>query len=382
MTSHLRRREGFALAVALGAIVVIGGLIVGVLFAATQQYRIGRNTVLQARSLTAAEYGMNEILSTTQWNPTWNNAAMGTLVATRGYSPGDNSTDTVRLTSLGNGAFQLTSEGRAGNVLGAQGRKRIGALVTLSTIQINILGALTTKGATKIGGSSFIDGADDSVPNWSCPAPGDSMPGIAINDSTLIQPNGSCSDLSCVQGSPQVQQSAGAGSDSTYNQFGDLNWTQLTALATKTYPGGTLTSIQPSYLADGSCNTADALNWGDPYRLLGPAATCGTYYPIIYSSSSLSITGGAGQGILLVDGDLSVSGGFEFFGPVIVKGSLKTTGTGGHFTGGVLAENVDLEQNTVLGNAVITFSSCALSMALQASATPRLANGRSWADLY
>jgi len=58
------RKRGFALTVALVAIVIIGALIVGVFFAATQEYRIGRNTVLQARSLTAAEYGLNDIVST------------------------------------------------------------------------------------------------------------------------------------------------------------------------------------------------------------------------------------------------------------------------------------------------------------------------------
>ena len=96
----------------------------------------------------------------------------------------------------------------------------------------------------------------------------------------------------------------------------------------------------------------------------------------------LQVTGGTGQGILLVNGDLSVAGGFQFFGVVIVTGHLKTTGTGGHFTGGVLAQNVDLEQNTVLGNAVISYSSCAAGMAMKSVASPVLARSRSWVDLY
>ena len=57
-----------------------------------------------------------------------------------------------------------------------------------------------------------------------------------------------------------------------------------------------------------------------------------------------------------MEGDLSVQGGAEFYGPVIVKGSLKTAGTGGHFNGGVLAANVDLEQSSFLGNGVVNFS--------------------------
>ena len=65
-----------------------------------------------------------------------------------------------------------------------------------------------------------------------------------------------------------------------------------------------------------------------------------------------------------------------------VTGHLKTTGTGGHFTGGVLAQNVDLERNTVLGNAVISYSSCAAGMAMKSVASPVLARSRSWVDLY
>jgi hypothetical protein len=83
-----------------------------------------------------------------------------------------------------------------------------------------------------------------------------------------------------------------------------------------------------------------------------------------------------------VNGDLNVSGGFRFFGPVIVRGNLKTTGTGGHFNGGVMAANVDLEQNTVLGNAVVRFSSCAVVKALSGSSPPMVARERSWVDLY
>jgi hypothetical protein len=36
----------------------------------------------------------------------------------------------------------------------------------------------------------------------------------------------------------------------------------------------------------------------------------------------------------------------------------------------------------VLGNAVITYSSCILSKVLQSSAVPTLMNNRPWAELY
>ena len=65
-------RRGFALLVALAALVIIGGLIVGAFFASTQEFRIGRNTVLQARALTAAEFGLNSALRNGVWQEAWN----------------------------------------------------------------------------------------------------------------------------------------------------------------------------------------------------------------------------------------------------------------------------------------------------------------------
>lgn len=376
------RRRGFALTVALVAIVIIGALIVGVFFAATQEYRIGRNTVLQARALTAAEYGLNNIVSTGQWRKSWNNTAIvGKVDTTMPYAPGDGSVDTVRVTYLGNGEFAITSEGRVGTIVGAQARKRLGAVVALNFPNVNLLGALTTRGSTKIGGSSFINGVDDSVGNWNCPPPGAALPGIAIADSTQITTSG-CNSLTCIAGSPKIEQTPLANNDSTYTQFGNVSFQDLasTADANHTYSGGTLNGMAPQ--TSGTTCVTGSNNWGDPIRSVPATAYCSNYYPVIYSNGDLSVTGGVGQGMLLVNGDLSVAGGFQFFGIVIVTGHLKTTGTGGHFTGGVLAQNVDLEQNTVLGNAVITYSSCASSYAMKAIASPQLAAGRSWVDLY
>jgi hypothetical protein len=47
-----------------------------------------------------------------------------------------------------------------------------------------------------------------------------------------------------------------------------------------------------------------------------------------------------------------------------------------------MAANVDLEQSTLLGNAVVNFSSCALSKALAGTATPAFVARRSWTELY
>lgn len=381
MLARSSNRPGFALAVALAAIVIIGAIITGMFFTSTQEYRISRNSALQARALTTAEYGMNSIVSPGQWQPGWNTGVNG-LLGTTVYSPGDGGLDTVRVSKLADGMFLVTSTGRVGPPGGAQARHRLGGLLTLAVPQLNMLAALTTKAQVKLGGSAFLSGLDDTIPSWSCPPATAGVAGLTVPDTTQVTRAG-CGNYSCVAGTPKISQNAAAAKDSTYFNYGPgLDWSTLTGAANKTYnAGANLNGLAPS-VAGGACNTADVANWGDPLHTNPATATCQTYFPIIYAKGDLQITGGVGQGILLVEGDLSVQGGAQFFGPVIVKGSLKTAGTGGHFNGGVMAANVDLEQSTLLGNSVISYSSCALKKALNGAASPMFLPRRSWTELY
>jgi hypothetical protein len=372
-------RDGFALAIAIFAIVVIGTLIAGIFFASMQQSRMARNQQLQANAMAAAEYGMNRTLAADWRGSSWNTMPVGRTDSTSNTYSSHGATAAVRVTRIGSAnvpLFLVASEGTAGTLLGAMARRRTSTVLSLQPFNVNILGALTTRGATKIGGSSLINGHDTPYSGWGCPAAGPSLPGIASGDSSQITTPG-CANFSCVSGSPKVQQNALAADTSTYMNFGNgIDWAKLTAMAKIVTGGPTGPAI-----ANGVCNTGVAGNWGDPNRS-SPQGECEDYFPILYSPGDLHVTGGSGQGILLVEGNLSVTGGFQFYGPVIVKGDLDTQGTGGHFNGGVMAANVNLDQNVVLGNAVITYSSCILSKVLQSSAVPTLMANRPWAELY
>ena len=363
------RRSGFALPVAVFAIVIIGALVAGAFFASTQEFRIGSNTLQQTRALGAAEFGLNETHA--NWNSSWNTTMQRGQVRTLTPATSDGAVATVRVTRLNDQAFLVASEGVSG-----QARRRTAKLLVLNVPQLNILAALTARGATRIGGSSFIDGNDHSYPGWDCPTPGAPMPGIAASDTTDVTRSG-CKDYNCVAGTPKVIETPAAADTNTYFNFGGLDWKQLTAMASK-IAGGTKT-VLPSVL-NGVCDINDASNWGEPVKANG--GPCVDYYPIIYAPSDATLNGGRGQGILLVEGDLQVQGGFEFFGPVIVRGTLKTAGTGGHFNGGVMAANVDLDQNVVIGNAVISFSRCAILKALNSSAKLATATERAWYEVY
>jgi hypothetical protein len=373
MRMHSGHREGMALALSIFAMVIIGAMVAGAFFASSQEYRIGRSSLVQARAMAVAEHGQNQIMNA--WSQTARNTMptgqtdISTFTSTGG-------TARVEVTKLSRWVFSVVSEGTAGsgNQFGA--RRRTGMLVRLDIPEMNFMGALTSRGPTRLGGSSYIDGNDANPTGWDCPATGAPLPGLAINDEANVTYSG-CNNQSCLSGSPKVLEAAAAGDDSTYFDYGNTDWDKLVAQANKIVGTGPYNQIGPR-VTGGVCETSHIENWGDPNRL----TVCQTFYPIIYAPGNLKLTGGRGQGILLVGGDLEVQGGFEFYGPVIVRGSLSTAGTGGHFNGGVMAANVDLELNTVLGNAVVNYSSCAIATALAGVSNPITVVERAWADWF
>ena len=378
------KRMGIAIVAALGGIVVIGALIAGVFFVSSQESQISEGSLVHERAFRAAELGLNTTLAG------WDNVSMATMpvggMITKTYS-GTGWVDTVVVTKLTSQAFSLLSSATAGTGRLARSRKKTLLSVRLSSPDFNFLGALTVRGGLQIGGSSLVDGNDANPTGWTgCPAQMDSLAGVAIADSSLIKYSG-CTTGSCVKGDPRIAQTPAANDTTNYFKFGDETWASLTALANKTISAsGTYNGIAP-VVSNGVCSTGTTTNWGAPVHTV-PANACENYFPIIYakgtSTSKLNLTGGKGQGILLVDGDLEISGGFEFYGPVIVRGRIKATGTsgGGKLTGAVMAANVEIADNQVLGDATIKYSSCAVEKAIAGAANPRRITQRAWTEVH
>ena len=82
----------------------------------------------------------------------------------------------------------------------------------------------------------------------------------------------------------------------------------------------------------GACTTTEAWNWGDPDRPWGP---CGPFMALRGSRGSLTMAG-VGQGILVVDGDVSLRGGARFYGLVLATGVLRVE-DGASLTGMAIA---------------------------------------------
>ncbi|MCG6956656.1 MAG: hypothetical protein LJF04_11770 [Gemmatimonadetes bacterium] len=377
-------RRGFALPTAIGALVIVGILVTAGFYMARQEVRVGVASRYSAMAVNLAQSGANDVLvnrvsALTAMN-IWDTTTLVDTAAAGVVS--------VKVTKLAMRLYFLdaTATVTEGGALWSGATRRIGLVTRMKSANMDPPAALATQDSLVVGGSSSVSGYDTIPSTWGSVCDSSATtnkPGIMIDDSSAIRTVGASLE---VNGDPAVQEDTTITVESLLS-FGDLGWNDIVAMAEKTYPVGTstLNGVQPDSTTSGTggyvCRTTTPDNWGDPVR---PSGVCGNYFPIVYAAGDLHITGGYGQGILLVEGDLTVDGGFEFYGPVFVKGELATQGTGGHFNGGVVAANVNLGTSTVLGNAVVSYSSCAVTRAVlgnSALTKVRPLTMRSWVDL-
>ena len=273
-------------------------------------------------------------------------------------------------------------------------QRTVGTIARLSYVTATAKAAVTVTKPVKFNGNAFSVIGNDSMPKgWdmdslgnadpncthraatrpACGAPRPRAPPAADNDNLFGSP-------------PQVANDPTVTND-FFNIFGDVTFDELKKSADIVISSTTPQKPEPTLLgtAPFRCNTGNMNNWGEPWRSAGYVKACSTYFPIIYASGSqLKMSGGArGQGLLLIEGDLEIVGGFEFSGLIVAKGGIKINGNGNKVTGALLAQDVSVDDdNSISGNTTLQFSSCALNKAIQGSAIAEPLTQRSWVQLY
>jgi hypothetical protein len=366
------------------AIVLIGAMVAGGYMAGVQYYRIGRNSLVEQRAMAATELGLDSAYAL--WNKSWNTQATGTVTTLAYSAPNGAWVDTVRVTKLNQLSSLIVSEGRAGGfATPLSARRRVAMIVVLNMPKVNQIGALTSRGTVTIGGSTAISGVDTSLAGWNCPPAGSGVAGVAVPAFSNLAWGGSCPGGTCIQGSPLVSITSAANDTNTYFSYGTMKWAQLVAMADVSV-SGTLTHVKPTTLSSGGttvCSTSVNTNWGDPNRA-SPAGACESYFPVVYAPSDISINGDQGQGVLLVNGNLNIQGGFVFYGQIIARGTVKLTGTGNHVYGGVMAASIQdsTDASKLSGNSSIRYSRCAVTSVFLNAAMGSRAPQRSWIELF
>ena len=376
-----KEQGGFALPVAVFALVVVGVIMTGGFFMARQEGRIGVASEHAGLAFYLTEQGLVDLMA--DWNPALFEALpyWGETTVTRDY-PGMGSV-TARVTKMTDNLYFVDAGGtvtRGGAMLSGATR-RLGVTVRLATADIEPPAALTTRGPTDLRGSAEVHGEDEVPGGWGgvCPGTLENKPGILTDNASQVETHG----RAILTGDPRVEEDPSI-NDETFTTFGDLVWDDLTAMADVRLAGGSINNTAPDSTAAGVCNTGQAfrLNWGNPSN---PGAACFNWFPIIHITGSANMqSGGVGQGVLLVEGNLDLRGGFVFYGIIIVQGSMETQGSGNRVYGGVMASNARFEAQALVGGSVVTNSTCAVSRVIinNSSLTRvRPLASRSWVDL-
>ena len=374
-------QEGFALPVAVFALVVVGVITTGGFLMARQEERIGVASEHAGLAFYLTEQGLVDVLG--DWDsdlfealPNW-----GDTTVTQVFS-GVGQVDT-RVTRLTDFLFFVDANGTVttGGAMLSGASRRVGVTVRLVAADIAPPAALTTRGPTNLSGTAEVHGEDEVPAGWGsvCSGSLQDKPGILTDDDDYVTTGGA----STITGSPAVQEDTTI-ADSTFTVFGDLTWDDLTDMADIRLAGGSLNNMAPDSTNAGFCNTGQAFpsNWGNPEN---PGAACFGWYPIIHITGNATVqSGGVGQGVLLVDGDLDLRGNFVFHGIIIVQGSLGTQGNGNRVFGGVMAGNAAFDSQSLVGGSVVTNSTCAVTWAIRENTSltrVRPLASRSWVDL-
>jgi hypothetical protein len=375
---RMNDERGVALAMAIFALVVIGILVAGAFFAGRLEQQSGQNTLFAAQAAEAAEAGLSDALGGTYSAAALQALPLGGTTGPTTVTLASDIAYTESVDRMTNSVFLYRSIGTRQSLGATVATRSVGTLVRLVTANIAVNAGLTALGDVVVGGNSTVSGRDATPPEWvsagtTCPTAAD-VTGVRYNG-TLTQ-NGSA----VIDGEPRTQLDTSLNGS---NIFGATNFAALKALRTLTLSGNisglaaVVTGTPPK------CDASVESNWGAPTVSTSP---CFNYFPIVYHYGDLSISGtGEGQGILLVEGNLSVQGRIDFYGPVIVTGGVDVRGTGSDdvkFYGGILAQNVTLDDSRLTGNATVNYSSCAIKRALQGSAIPTPLSERSWVQLY
>jgi hypothetical protein len=128
------RRRGIALVMTLGAIALIGALVVGVVFSALLERRDAMQQLLRARALDAAELGLAGTVAPPVWDFSWSTSAARGVIATRSYAlPESDATDSLRIAKLSSRLFLVVSDARVGTSALAFARRRVSMIVVLDS---------------------------------------------------------------------------------------------------------------------------------------------------------------------------------------------------------------------------------------------------------
>ena len=362
-------RRGIALVAVLYFLVVCALTATAVLYAQRTARGDARSARGGTRLLSAADAALQSALS--QWNSADRSAQLvGSTVATTAALD-DGVQVTTYVTRLTPRLFSITSEARfsADNVA-----RRVSLLVRLPVEGTRARAALVSAVGVAIGqGVRFVT---DSSP---CDTPSTAV--VLAPDALLTL------DAGIPPGSePATVRDSLAADSSIYLRIAGSWWSELAQRADIRL--GSDAHVTPTPSAEGGeCSRSDT-NWGDP---LGTVSACATRVPLVYAPGDLTIDGGTGQGVLLVDGHLVIAGSFTFSGQIVARRGIETLADNITISGVVYAWRASSDASVshaitsdvkLTHTTTLRFSGCDARHGVASWLQPRRVRERAWSELF
>jgi hypothetical protein len=357
--THRAKRAGFAAAVALSMLAALAALAADSFYTVVESRRSAVRLARAESASSAADAGLRWALER------WNVARRDSLPIGAADSAGpipwldsDSAGTQVRVIHLTPPLFWVESVAQAGAGTAAEAVRSYRVLVAVSRPVFPMLAAVVARGPVQPGPETIITGEDTAPPGWSdCPAgDGRSVPGV-------LAPPGPVPDSTALE------------------RFGPVTAASLAASADVVIAGGSMVAPSPDF--EHACGTGPSgrieSSWGDPYHI-GRSPGCESFFPIVYAAGALTVTGGRGQGVLIVDGRLSLRGPFLFAGVVLARGGIETVGQGVDISGLVLSPSGAVAMLTAAGT--IRRSACAVARASEGARRPLPERAGGWAGLF
>jgi Tfp pilus assembly protein PilX len=342
-------RRGFALLIVLGVLLLIEAMAAGMLALATQARAAANQQLRTARAEAGATLAARTAIASWEANGA-DTLPSGTIVPLSNATGSEADATWAATIERVQSQFVMRAQGRVGGAL-IYSKAQVIALARMldrSAVLAELDAAVKSGGAVLLTGSAMVRDRDStcsalpsSPPNAVAAglapamAPTATVVGAIVVDSLLKWP------------------------DST--ALANASWGDIAAVADRIESG----VVMPMPVASsGACDTTTVANWGDP----APGSPCGAYAPLIYSPGDLTISGGRGQGIVVVAGAFAMSGNAMLKGAVVARDGIVIDG---HATldGAALSRR----GYVLIQDAELTYSPCELRRALAATrATRRL----------
>jgi hypothetical protein len=353
------RRPGFALVAVLAALAIVEIAVLAVLLICREADASARDAAALARARAASEAAVRSALA--RWDESTMRAIPSLTRVPLSFATGSlpgSVQYTATAERLARGIWYVSGEGTligGGQIVARARSAALATAIPLTDFNADFQAALVSGGPTHVLAAATIDATRTGAlpPAWS---PADCAP-YATQNASVVRPAvalgalASLSGAGTILGLPPVLYRAPRTDSSDFARLGPLRWSELANIADRVESGAL--SLAPA--RSGSvCDVTATGNWGAP---ADPAHPCFDYFPLVYSPGPLTITG-LGQGILAVEGPLTLAPGTQFSGVILAR-SLDATQS--EITGSVRVES------STRVSAVIRYNECAVQRALHRS---------------